>query len=127
MSADTAGADDQLLGAAEKTSGGGKSSWCQPFPHVVPPFPVRQKPKEQAILHDERTVRGPHIPRFLPAYPPAHTYRRRAQGSRKRLASEAVEDASSRKAKLDAVRSVAASLAKIEDVADASATSSSSS
>lgn len=63
------------------------SKWNQPFPYEVPVFPIDGS-KAKVIdyrLPSEQAVRDPYVPLHLPAYPPAHTYKRIQQISKKRV------------------------------------------
>ena len=65
------------------------SKWNQPFPYEVPDFPLacsKVVQKENIRLPKEPAVKDAFIPSHLPAYPPAHTYKRLQQISKKRTA-----------------------------------------
>ncbi len=100
-----------------------RKGWRQPFPHMVPQFPVRHRTRveDAGAIIGEKVVRGAHVPEHLPAYPPQHTYKRSntdGNGSRKRAAAAAAKEKESQRVKREAASSISKSLAKIEDCAD---------
>lgn len=113
----SSGALDSSAGAAGDdgyTKTGVSKAWHQPFPHIVPDFPVRQKLKKETLLPDEQETRGAGVPAHLPCYPPVHTYKR-SHGSRKRPAGkEQGPGGVPQRARSTVVKS----LGVIEDVAD---------
>lgn len=91
--------------------------WSQPFPHVVPDFPERQKRRHEEHISVDR-AKGAHVPDFLPPYPPIHTYKRTIQSTKKSSIKIEDEDASQRKKRMASVRNMEESLIKIENSAD---------
>lgn len=91
--------------------------WSQPFPHTVPDFPERQKRRHDEHISSDR-IRGPHVPSFLPPYPPLHTYKRSIQSVKKVSVKVEDEDPSQRKKRLANIKGLEESLVKIENSAD---------
>ena len=105
--------DNETVESLSKSS---SAAWHQPFPHIVPNFPVRQKLKPEIRLPDEQVTRGAGVPSHLPSYPPVHTYKRSHGGNRKKTpaaAAAAKEQGASKKA-----RTTLKSLSLIEDECD---------
>ena len=85
-------------------------NWCEPFPCLIPAFPVRQRVKLEPRLEEEG--RSVLIPSHLPPFPPKYTYSRTSK--RKEGIDNSTEPMHSRKRKLSEIDSVRDSLAKIE-------------
>ena len=106
------------------------SKWNQPFPYEIPDFPLASSKvvqKENIRLPKEPALKDPFIPSHLPAYPPAHTYKRLQQISKKRTAESLTlpgdDKASSSRPnktqrKANNVKSTSQSLKIIEDSID---------
>lgn len=93
----------------------GSLAWHQPFPHIVPNFPVRQKLKAEIHLPDEQVTRGTGVPTHLPAYPPVHTYKR-SHGNKKRPYSSLSKDQNDSSQRT--LATINKSLTRIEDGCD---------
>lgn len=48
--------------------------WCQPFPVAIPNFPYKRRRRETLQPVGESVP--DHMPKHLPPFPPAHTYKR---------------------------------------------------
>lgn len=101
------------------------SKWYQPFPFDVPDFPVAT-PQDATTANNSLVGDGgakdPYIPDHLPAFPPAHTYKRSTSSSKKRSGAQAASEKqpAARKApRLESIKSAQSSLAAIEDSIDA--------
>jgi len=92
------------------------TKWCEPFPFIIPSFPVRQRIKLETKSIDVAHIREKNIPEHLPPFPPRHTYSRTFK---KRSLSTQEDgnktDSSSRKKRISAINSIQESLSKIED------------
>ena len=91
--------------------------WSQPFPHTVPDFPERQKRRHEEHYSLDR-ARGPHVPSFLPPYPPVHTYKRSIQSTKKNSVKIENEDTAQRKKRIANIKGLEESLIRIENSAD---------
>ena len=91
--------------------------WSQPFPHAVPDFPERQKRRHEEHISVDR-VRGPHVPDFLPPYPPVHTYKRSIQSTKKIAVKIEDEDTAQRKNRIANIKGLEDTLIKIESSVD---------
>lgn len=101
------------------------SKWYQPFPFDVPDFPVAT-PQDATTANNSLVGDGgakdPYIPDHLPAFPPAHTYKRSTSSSKKRSGAQAAsekEPAARKAPRLESIKSAQSSLAAIEDSIDA--------
>lgn len=107
------------------------TKWCQPFPFDVSNFPMQSAQSSRhttTTLDPASNAKDPYIPSHLPAFPPAHTYKK-TSGSKKRSskaqaasADEPEEDEAgpARKAKRSTtIKSAQKSLSAIEDCIDA--------
>jgi hypothetical protein len=120
--------DDEEDGESGLRSASGRPAatavaWHQPFPFVVPSFPVQQvlRRDDASASIGEKIVRGAHVPDHLPPYPPQHTYKRSAASSsagRKRAAALSAQEKERQRIKREATSSISKSLSKIEDCAD---------
>jgi hypothetical protein len=96
--------------------------WSQPFPFEVPSFPVSrpyQSAEEEDTLAGVSAARDSFVPAHLPAYPPAHTYKRSVSKKRAAPHTHRTDGESNRKAQRTAVRSAQQSLEMIENSIDA--------
>lgn len=92
--------------------------WNHPFPHQISNFPIRQSAiSDRVSLNEPGATRGDYIPQHLPPFPPAHTYKR-TQSSKKRSLNPTDENQRQKRAVTG--KHLQASLAKIENEADAS-------
>ena len=109
--------DNEMVESLSKSSA---SAWHQPFPHIVPNFPIRQKLKPEIRLPDEEVTRGADVPSHLPAFPPVHTYKRSHGGGNKKKAPAAVSTAAAKEqgASKKARTTITKSLSLIEDECD---------
>ena len=109
---------------AKAKSSENKAAWKQPFPHVVPSFPARQKslgaPEPSQL--GGKVSKGRHVPKHLPSYPPKHTYKSTCNTKNKKRTLNVTEK---NKTTMDEPRKrvasssgISKSLAKIEDSAD---------
>ena len=123
-SVETSSSSSSTEGPNNKSSEN-KAAWKQPFPHVVPSFPVRQKPQGGADSSQlgGKVSKGRHVPKFLPSYPPRHTYKSTGNTSNTKKRTLNVGDKN--KTTIDEPRKrvasssgISKSLAKIEDSAD---------
>lgn len=48
--------------------------WCQPFPVAIPSFPAKRRRRENLQPVGENVPE--YMPKHLPPFPPAHTYKR---------------------------------------------------
>ncbi len=106
------------------------SKWYQPFPFDVPPFPVATSVdaiSSSSSLLGETGPRDLYIPDHLPAFPPAHTYRRSTTSSKKRSLHQTKDGSEKEREKepvvhkaprKESIKSAQSSLAAIEDSID---------
>lgn len=83
---DTENEEEKDLGASSSSGttgskGDNKAAWRQPFPHLVPKYPVKQKAKidSSRLLSEDgdgANARPAFVPGNLPPFPPAHTYKK---------------------------------------------------
>ena len=99
------------------TPSNSSEGWNQPFPHEVRPFPEKSNRRIQKIQHtneSQATQISLNIPTHLPPFPPAHTYKKKQSG----LKRKNVESTESRNKRLETSRSLKETVAKIEDIVD---------
>lgn len=96
--------------------------WCQPFPFDVPSFPVAADStsgsKSALSVGDTTTTKDPYIPNHLPAFPPAHTYKRSSSKKRSSDGGAGSSEQPKKQSRSAAIKSAQSSLAIIEDSID---------
>ena len=93
-----------------------KTKWCEPFPFIIPSFPVRQRIKLETKSIDVNHSSEQYIPDHLPPFPPRHTYSRTLKKRSSTVMDENNKsDPISRKKRILAINSIQESLSKIEE------------
>uniref|UniRef100_A0A7S3HA90 Transcription initiation factor TFIID subunit 8 n=1 Tax=Spumella elongata TaxID=89044 RepID=A0A7S3HA90_9STRA len=105
------------------------TKWYQPFPFDVPSFPVATSVDaiSSSSLLGESGAKDLYIPDHLPAFPPAHTYRRSTASSKKRNVHQTKDNSEKDREKeqgthkvprRESIKSAQSSLTAIEDSID---------